>query len=145
MHVIKYPEVLHRQNTHCGQHGHYSESAAILLTSQPVHRSCRSCASRQVNLKISAKFFDEQNFSNFKIFFQLRQKQGVGNIKYIYVAWPYNFHMKILGVINILYNEIQVFVFHGATAPSGPGPLRYPGFTITFRHTHTLGRTPLDE
>jgi hypothetical protein len=31
-----------------------------------------------------------------------------------------------------------------ATAPRGPGPPHYRGFTITFRHT-TLGRTPLDE
>jgi hypothetical protein len=36
------------------------------------------------------------------------------------------------------------FFFHGATAPSGPGPPHYRGFTITFRHT-TLGMTPLDE
>jgi hypothetical protein len=33
---------------------------------------------------------------------------------------------------------------HGATAPSGPGPPHYEGFTITLRHT-TLGRAPLDE
>jgi hypothetical protein len=37
-----------------------------------------------------------------------------------------------------------IFFFIGATAPSGPGPPHYRGFTITFRHT-TLGRTPLDE
>jgi hypothetical protein len=36
------------------------------------------------------------------------------------------------------------FFLHGATAPSGPGPPHYRGFTITLRHT-TLGRTPLDE
>jgi hypothetical protein len=33
---------------------------------------------------------------------------------------------------------------NGATAPSGPGPPYYRGFTITLSHT-TLGRTPLDE
>ena len=33
---------------------------------------------------------------------------------------------------------------HGITAPSGPGPPHYRGFTITLRHT-TLGRIPLDE
>ena len=33
---------------------------------------------------------------------------------------------------------------HGATAPSGPAPPQYRGFTITLRHT-TLGRTLLDE
>ena len=33
---------------------------------------------------------------------------------------------------------------HVATAPSGPGPPHYRGFTITLRYT-TLGRTPLDD
>ena len=33
---------------------------------------------------------------------------------------------------------------HGATAPSGPGPPHYRGFTITLRHT-TLCSTALDE
>jgi hypothetical protein len=37
-----------------------------------------------------------------------------------------------------------IIYFHGATAPSGPGPPHYRGFMITLRHT-TLGRTPLDE
>jgi hypothetical protein len=36
------------------------------------------------------------------------------------------------------------FFFHGATAPRGPRPPHFSGFTITLRHT-TLGRTPLDE
>jgi hypothetical protein len=35
-------------------------------------------------------------------------------------------------------------LFQSATAPSGPGPPHYLGFTITLRHI-TLGRTPLDE
>jgi len=34
--------------------------------------------------------------------------------------------------------------FHGATAPSGPGPPHCWGFTITLRHT-TVGRTPMDK
>jgi hypothetical protein len=34
--------------------------------------------------------------------------------------------------------------FSGSTAPSGPGPHHWRGFTITLRHT-ALGRTPLDE
>jgi hypothetical protein len=34
---------------------------------------------------------------------------------------------------------------HGATAPSGPGPPHYWGFTITLRQRNTLGRSPLDE
>ena len=42
------------------------------------------------------------------------------------------------------YIKIPTFHIHnisptptGATAPSGPGPPHYPGFTITLRHTHT--------
>jgi len=41
-------------------------------------------------------------------------------------------------------NDFSVFFFHVASAPSGPGPPHYRGFTITFRHT-ILGGTPLDE
>ena len=37
-----------------------------------------------------------------------------------------------------------LLIFHGATAPSRPGPPHYRCFTITFRDT-TLGRTTLDE
>jgi len=33
---------------------------------------------------------------------------------------------------------------NGGTAPSGPGPPQYWGFTIALRHS-TFGRTPLDE
>ena len=33
---------------------------------------------------------------------------------------------------------------HGATAPGGPGPPHFLGFTMTLSHT-TLDRTPLDE
>ena len=39
--------------------------------------------------------------------------------------------------------NVRIF-FHGTTAPSGPEPPHYRGFTITLRHT-TLGRSPLDE
>jgi len=35
-------------------------------------------------------------------------------------------------------------IFYGSTAPSGPGPPHYRGFTITLRHT-TIDRTPLEE
>ena len=41
-------------------------------------------------------------------------------------------------------NSIIFLLFCGLTAPTGPGPLRYQGFTITLRHT-TFGRTALDE
>ena len=34
--------------------------------------------------------------------------------------------------------------YQGTTAPSGPGPTHYRGFTITIRHT-IFGRNPLDE
>jgi hypothetical protein len=37
-----------------------------------------------------------------------------------------------------------IVFFHGTTAPSGPGPPHYRGFTITIRHT-TFGRTSLDK
>jgi hypothetical protein len=36
------------------------------------------------------------------------------------------------------------YFFHGATAPSGPGPPHYQGFKINLTHT-TFSRTPLDE
>jgi hypothetical protein len=39
---------------------------------------------------------------------------------------------------------IYTFFSNGATAPWGPRPPHYQGFTITLRHT-TLGGTPLDE
>ena len=42
------------------------------------------------------------------------------------------------------YTYIYIFFFRGATAPSGPEPPHYRGFTITLRHT-AVGRTPLDE
>jgi hypothetical protein len=41
--------------------------------------------------------------------------------------------------------KIKLFFSNGSTAPRGPRPPHYRGFTITLiRHT-TLGRTPLDE
>jgi len=36
------------------------------------------------------------------------------------------------------------YFVHGPTAPSGPVPPHYRGFTIILRHA-TLGRTPLEE
>jgi hypothetical protein len=39
---------------------------------------------------------------------------------------------------NLTYST-RIFVSTGATAPSGPGPPHYPGFTITFRHTRSVG------
>ena len=45
---------------------------------------------------------------------------------------------------NYVFQTRWGFFPHGATAPRGPGPSHYRGFTITLRHT-TLGRTPLDE
>jgi hypothetical protein len=46
--------------------------------------------------------------------------------------------------ILIIYMPTHIHFFHGATAPSGPGPRHYRGFMITLRHT-TFGRSPLDE
>jgi hypothetical protein len=45
--------------------------------------------------------------------------------------------------VNSLEAKKHRHFFHGAAAPSRPGPPHYPGLTITLRHT-TLGRTPLD-
>jgi hypothetical protein len=42
------------------------------------------------------------------------------------------------------FSFTHIHIFHGATAPSAPGPPHYRGFTITFTDT-TLGRTPPDE
>jgi hypothetical protein len=39
--------------------------------------------------------------------------------------------------------KVYIFFSNGATAPSGPGPPHYRGFTITLRHT-TLGTNPLN-
>jgi hypothetical protein len=43
-------------------------------------------------------------------------------------------------------HQVGVFFFfsYRSTAPWGPRPPHYRGFTITLRHT-TVGRTPLDE
>jgi hypothetical protein len=46
--------------------------------------------------------------------------------------------------IIILPFDTIFFSPHGSTAPSGPEPPHYRGFTITLRHT-TVGRTPLDK
>jgi hypothetical protein len=56
--------------------------------------------------------------------------------------------LQFFSVHNI-YSKTFPFMFclpcpQDATAPSGPGPPQYRGFTIAYRHT-TLGRTPLDE
>jgi len=45
-------------------------------------------------------------------------------------------------LINV--TDHSFFLYHGETAPSGPRPPRYRGFTIKLIYT-TLGRTPLDE
>jgi hypothetical protein len=50
-----------------------------------------------------------------------------------------------IGILNLyIYLFIYLFILHGSTAPSGPGPPHYRGFAITLKHA-TLGRTPPDE
>jgi hypothetical protein len=44
----------------------------------------------------------------------------------------------------LVTSRTTVSLPNGATAPSGPGPSHYRGFTITLRHTTHI-RTPLDE
>jgi hypothetical protein len=46
--------------------------------------------------------------------------------------------------VNLDMNVYLFFFSYGSTAPWGPSPPHYQGFTITLRHT-TFGRTPLDE
>jgi len=41
-------------------------------------------------------------------------------------------------------SSVTCFLFHGATAPDGPGPPHSRGFVITVRNTR-LGRTSLGE
>jgi hypothetical protein len=52
---------------------------------------------------------------------------------------------RLLFVNNVLILYLNIVIIsHGITAPSGPGPTYYLGFTITLRHS-TIGRIPLDE
>jgi hypothetical protein len=57
----------------------------------------------------------------------------------------YDLATAYLDNLVLFFNDGDIF-FHGATAPSGPGPPHCRGFTITLRHT-ALGRTsmPLSE
>jgi hypothetical protein len=64
------------------------------------------------------------------------------NKYYVIQAEQVWFGNHIPGHLGIVFYDGDFF--HGATAPSGPGPPHCRGFTITFRHT-ALGRTPLDE
>jgi len=52
--------------------------------------------------------------------------------------------MNLVGFSYLSLQTIAWILFQGATAPSGPGPPHYRGFTFTLRHT-TLSKTPLDE
>jgi len=42
------------------------------------------------------------------------------------------------------FGDLGTIFFYGTTVPSGPGPMHYQDFMITFRHI-TVGRTSLDE
>jgi len=61
------------------------------------------------------------------------------SLYYVYTQPSYYLYVTL-----IKYFLYTYFFYHGATAPSGPGPPHYRGFTITLRHA-TAGRTPLDE
>ena len=52
------------------------------------------------------------------------------------------FHFLLYSFLNSLPSLL--LPFHGATAPSGPRPPHYRGFTIVLRRT-TLVKTPLEE
>jgi len=54
--------------------------------------------------------------------------------------------MKVYFINLAHMHTMDVFIHHGAKAPSGPAPLHYRGFKITHSLRHIiLGRTPLDE
>jgi hypothetical protein len=53
------------------------------------------------------------------------------------------FTLMMVNIYMLGYNLI-FFSSMALTAPSGPGPPHYPGFTVTLKHTK-LSRTPLDE
>jgi hypothetical protein len=54
--------------------------------------------------------------------------------------------LQVENLLNSSLLLLRQYLFHGATALSGPRPSHYRRFTITFRHTHTtLGRNPLDQ
>jgi hypothetical protein len=60
-------------------------------------------------------------------------------------CWDKVLQLSPLSTLSCDYRQETVPNFpHSATAPSGPGPPHYRGFTITLRH-NTLGRTSLDE
>ena len=66
-----------------------------------------------------------------------------------YVNWTgqikdYCTYSKTLTCQDLRFGKLFPSLPHCATAPSGPKPPHYRGFTITLRHS-TLGRTPLDE
>jgi len=78
-----------------------------------------------------------------KIILDCRKENG-GNASIRHrIKYPYPAALSIPFFITA-YITWCIYPPPGATAPSGPGPPHYQGFTITLRHT-TLGRTPLDE
>jgi hypothetical protein len=66
-----------------------------------------------------------------------------GSTEGLYMAIE-NIKMYFSSGYEIRHKHSKLGPFHGATAPSGQGPLHYRGFTITLRHT-TFGRTSLEE
>jgi hypothetical protein len=53
------------------------------------------------------------------------------------------FAFNIVAILHLAV-YLPLFLPHCATAPSGPGPPHFRGFTITLRHS-AIDRTPLDE
>jgi hypothetical protein len=71
---------------------------------------------------------------SFLAFYGAQKLTLFNNVRYSVLTWA----------ISVWLLFIYLFIFHGATAPSGTGPSYYRCFTITIRHT-TRSRTFLDE
>jgi hypothetical protein len=68
----------------------------------------------------------------------------INNRLYNTLTLSYVIFLNLNSLISQTLEACMIFFFNGATAPSGPRPPHYRGFTITLRHT-TVGGTPLDE
>jgi len=72
------------------------------------------------------------------------------DVSFSYRRWPESV-LKNISLSQVFTDKnasfgwrLSFFLFHGATAPIGPGPPHYRGCTITLRHT-TIVRTPTNE
>jgi hypothetical protein len=84
-----------------------------------------------------------KHFNNFRLFIAYNFG-GFNTIFNLCLFLPLRYGYQNFVRIFESFIAPHTIFFHDTTAPSGPGPPHYRGFTIKLRHT-TLGRTPLDE